>query len=811
MSSAIYRSSTQVQADEVAYVHNYAKICPTLFISLGGTGAEIALRVRRHILKHAWGSAHNPVHIDNLAEFPMAQFIYYDMDSSSDYRLKDDPAQFSDNEKLTSKLDIDKYLRTDDELNKYPHIAEWLPLSFKKLCELGINRFRLPAVRAFPRLYFFDKYQHLKHMIQDKINYLLAGVSNRAEVERLGLEMEPANLRVVVIASTAGCTGSGSFIDMGYLAKYLAKQAVSGSPKVDVCLMLPSGYGDSGHGKSRSEANTYASLMELETCMGHGDQFIKGWSSGEILDLPRTPYDDVFLFDAANLAQKTAEAADLFDMVANILFEGLIPAGYAEYSSRIKAFREEHKQYKYYSYYPPVDQAKYGSMKMAYSKAYSAFGQSDIELQLEDLSDGNAYEANRVNQLIGPLAEMDEPERRLLFQNCIEMAMPWVDADPNVFLTVHSYQYTCIIGVNNATTFEQKFGDEFSSVIPSRTVITPARIRFEESAVPDKLTCYVELSGLPLTSLRQLPNWRASYEKESKKIPVHIHKDRSLFVHPLASNAGTLDRLAEHFKLYIQGIMLGVLKVRRDVAPARLLYCLKEKEYEYSIGDERIVRLDGLKNEHIEQYVRKQVAESLDYVKTPAQHAGLVALYDFYSEYVYPPAILRNDGYDIDVKSFANMMCIILGEEARKSLSEVADIETSELFARLKDYLDFWTDEIEGSETDVYENEVGKSHMAKRILKSEFFQTGWLEQHIDIIHKSLRSLPEFPIYVAVNGQQAGPFSMSALHQMARSGQLTKDSLVWMEGMASWAAASTVPGIASVFGAFPPYCEVPPVD
>lgn len=57
MSSAIDRSSTQVQGNVAGSARNTSKIRPTLFIALGGMGMEIALRVRRRILTHAWGSS----------------------------------------------------------------------------------------------------------------------------------------------------------------------------------------------------------------------------------------------------------------------------------------------------------------------------------------------------------------------------------------------------------------------------------------------------------------------------------------------------------------------------------------------------------------------------------------------------------------------------------------------------------------------------------------------------------------------------------------------------------------------------------
>ena len=65
-------------------------------------------------------------------------------------------------------------------------------------------------------------------------------------------------------------------------------------------------------------------------------------------------------------------------------------------------------------------------------------------------------------------------------------------------------------------------------------------------------------------------------------------------------------------------------------------------------------------------------------------------------------------------------------------------------------------------------------------------------------------LPQAKQYhVALNGQQAGPFDRGALQSYVQSGQLTKDSLVWSQGMTGWSPASQVPDLASLFGSMPP--------
>jgi len=58
-------------------------------------------------------------------------------------------------------------------------------------------------------------------------------------------------------------------------------------------------------------------------------------------------------------------------------------------------------------------------------------------------------------------------------------------------------------------------------------------------------------------------------------------------------------------------------------------------------------------------------------------------------------------------------------------------------------------------------------------------------------------------FLAIDGQQAGPFDMSALREHVRNGKLTRDTLVWRQGMAQWSKASDVSDLDDLFGATPP--------
>lgn len=58
-------------------------------------------------------------------------------------------------------------------------------------------------------------------------------------------------------------------------------------------------------------------------------------------------------------------------------------------------------------------------------------------------------------------------------------------------------------------------------------------------------------------------------------------------------------------------------------------------------------------------------------------------------------------------------------------------------------------------------------------------------------------------FVAIDGQQTGPFDLQTLRGQAQSGRLSRESLVWKQGMAQWEAAGSVAELAALFSSVPP--------
>lgn len=69
-------------------------------------------------------------------------------------------------------------------------------------------------------------------------------------------------------------------------------------------------------------------------------------------------------------------------------------------------------------------------------------------------------------------------------------------------------------------------------------------------------------------------------------------------------------------------------------------------------------------------------------------------------------------------------------------------------------------------------------------------------------------MPQSQYYVNINNQQAGPFNLQQLAQMAQSGQITSQSYVWKQGMPQWDIAENVQELQSIFA--PSMPQMPPM-
>lgn len=346
------------------------EVRPTLFVAVGGTGMEIALRLRRRILQADW----NGYRLSSLADFPPAAFLYFDTDTNtaveSNKSQRRDPLSelvaFGPKEAIQNKVDLVYYR---DEARHQANIAEWMPAAdlSRINAEHGAGQ-----VRAISRLLFFQEFSRLRDSLIDWGQRILQNVNREDQLDRLGLTIQANTLRIVVLASVAGGTGSGGFIDMGYLASSLR---IAPQSDVDLFLLLPGGF--QGANRNRVFANGYAALSELEFCM-RGDRrspYVGRWTDRDRPEGVERPFKDVYLIDTKNVAgDLTGDKEVVFDMVADILFEDF---GNSDFARRKRSIGVNQQQFKMRPYAPRI-WASDGDTALSFYKGYSSVGQSTL-------------------------------------------------------------------------------------------------------------------------------------------------------------------------------------------------------------------------------------------------------------------------------------------------------------------------------------------------------------------------------------------------------------------------------------------------
>lgn len=63
--------------------------------------------------------------------------------------------------------------------------------------------------------------------------------------------------------------------------------------------------------------------------------------------------------------------------------------------------------------------------------------------------------------------------------------------------------------------------------------------------------------------------------------------------------------------------------------------------------------------------------------------------------------------------------------------------------------------------------------------------------------------PNSQYFIALSGQQSGPYSLLQLQQMVQNGSLTKNHHVWKQGMSEWLLATEEQEVAKLFSSVPP--------
>jgi hypothetical protein len=306
-----------IQASLPTTLASNKPVGPTLMIGLGGTGKEVLLRLRRKLVER-YGA---------LSRLPFLQFMHVDTDKTAtaheqyDLRAADDPlfeqVRFQANERVNLAVagGTAKYV---DHINQFPQINRWFP-GGGKIAHLGDLGEGAGQIRIASRLGFFDatNFRNIGTRLA-QCKEILSAPSVLAQAAPLGFNFDANSVRVFLIASLGGGTGSGTFLD----AAFLVRQYFAVAERVGMLLMP--GFYSAYAGSERVRANGYAALMELSHYT-FGHSFLCDWSGRENRRMSPPPFSSTYLIDVQNEAGLVIGSAgkeyDAYQMVAEVLFQ----------------------------------------------------------------------------------------------------------------------------------------------------------------------------------------------------------------------------------------------------------------------------------------------------------------------------------------------------------------------------------------------------------------------------------------------------------------------------------------------------------
>ncbi len=218
---------------------------PTMFVGLGGTACRTLQRLRRK-LEDRFGA-------QRAALFPM---FFLDTDQRDLMRAThgDDGAALSPQETFSIPLRKSQDYRA--ESNRH---LEWL--SRRWLYNIPRSQ-QTEGVRPLGRLALIDHADDVRRQLRAVLQSFL-----KSATAATSGASEPPEVRVVVLGSIAGATGSGAILDVAFLLRQLMDQQKANG---EIVLVLAHSTCRQAAAQQLAQVNTYVTLAELNQCLRPG-------------------------------------------------------------------------------------------------------------------------------------------------------------------------------------------------------------------------------------------------------------------------------------------------------------------------------------------------------------------------------------------------------------------------------------------------------------------------------------------------------------------------------------------------------------
>jgi len=294
---------------------------PSVVVGLGGTGLKVIMRLRR-LLEETYGTAEASA----LSQLPLFQFLYIDTDESDvpDFEM---PEELHDRVALSAaerySAAVRDVYRLWDHFDDAPGLKEWLPDVLRGMPDLTRGA---KQIRALGRLAFHQHFNDIRTRLRQAADRAISEKNHEMLRPRQLFQMDSfQNLRFYVISSACGGTGSGMFLDLGYLTRQVYDDRVGrgGKSPTTAYLSLPDVY-SAFNVEDRIGPNGFAALRELDYHNRTQTRFHATYSGDHELEMSGPPFDLCYLVGISNEHINFADALeDFYQMMAHQLLLNL--------------------------------------------------------------------------------------------------------------------------------------------------------------------------------------------------------------------------------------------------------------------------------------------------------------------------------------------------------------------------------------------------------------------------------------------------------------------------------------------------------
>lgn len=275
---------------------------PTVVIGLGGTGYGAVLKLKKHF-RDAYGSVPQII-----------RFLTFDTTENVEH-----------SERARDGLPVTLEPRTEQHVIQVAnpagllggvneHIDSWWPKSIP----MGAIVAGAGQVRARGRLALFAKSDEIISAIKTAIDDVALIKARKQMYKDDFLVSERGGVEVYIVASLAGGTGSGMFLDAAFIARHF----LDSTSNITGVLVLPGIFAGKA-GVHLVKPNAFGALKELEqfSNLGLNNTFTIEYSTQHRVEARQPPFDLVYLIDNANeLGRGIRETSELQSIIAQGMY-----------------------------------------------------------------------------------------------------------------------------------------------------------------------------------------------------------------------------------------------------------------------------------------------------------------------------------------------------------------------------------------------------------------------------------------------------------------------------------------------------------